>query len=241
MTICILLGAGLLLGRRRHGFLLLSGVAAGLAFLSKAPSAFLPLFVPLHRARRAGERRRSCATARPGCALVRDGLIWGVLALVVAMVLWPSFRADPIGTLFQMVDYTETVGGSDHENFFMGQPVGDPGPALLRRGAGLPPDARPRCSGWCCCAVGLLPIRPAPRRRAGGPVRRAAGDLLRPLHPDDVAAAEEVRPLPAADLPDRGDPGRGRVLAAAAAPAARLGSKTLPAAAGGARASRRRR
>ncbi|MBA2447250.1 MAG: hypothetical protein H0V51_04415 [Chloroflexi bacterium] len=64
----------------------------------------------------------------PATRLVTDGLLWGALALAVAMLLWPAFRTDPIGTLRQMVDYTESVGGSDHENFFMGQPVGDPGP-----------------------------------------------------------------------------------------------------------------
>src|SRR5215212_10095362 len=110
-----------------RGYLVVSGLAAGLAFLSKAPSAFLPLFVPLVALGSLAATRR-LADRQAWTRLIVDGLLWGALALVVAMVLWPSFRADPIGTLRQMVDYTEAVGGSDHENFFLGRPVGDPGP-----------------------------------------------------------------------------------------------------------------
>ena len=126
MTVCILSALIYFWAGGRTAFLLLSGVAAGLAFLSKAPSAFLPLFVPLI-ALSALAARRDLANGAAWACLIRDGAIWGVLALAVAMLLWPSFRWDPIGTLLQMVDYTETVGGSDHENFFLGQPVGDPG------------------------------------------------------------------------------------------------------------------
>src|SRR6185369_13457556 len=47
MTVCILSAMIYFWADGAIGFLVLSGVAAGLAFLSKAPSAFLPLFVPL--------------------------------------------------------------------------------------------------------------------------------------------------------------------------------------------------
>ena len=83
--------------------------------------------------------------------------MWGVLALVVAMILWPSFRTDPVGTLRQMIDYTETVGGSDHENFFMGQPVGDPGPLyyVVAMAFRLTPATM---LGLVLLLVGLLPF-----------------------------------------------------------------------------------
>jgi hypothetical protein len=127
MSVCILSALVYFWAGGSFWFLVLSGVAAGLAFLSKAPSAFLPLFLPIiaFGALLASPRRTS---REAWLRLVRDGAIWGVLALIVAVVLWPSFRADPYGTLLQMIDYTETVGGSDHENFFLNQPVGDPGP-----------------------------------------------------------------------------------------------------------------
>jgi hypothetical protein len=156
MTICILSALVYFWANGAFAFLILSGLAAGLAFLSKAPSAFLPLFVPLialSALERGGQIRNGQAWLR----LVRDGVIWGLLALAVAMLLWPSFRADPLGTLNQMVDYTETVGGSDHENFFLGQPSGDPGPlyyviSLFFR---LTPAT---CLGLVLLLVGLVPI-----------------------------------------------------------------------------------
>jgi hypothetical protein len=126
MTVCILAALIYFWAGGGTGFLVLSGIAAGLAFLSKAPSAILPIFVPII-AISALIARRQLTNGGAWLRLTRDGLFWGLLALAVAMLLWPSFRSDPVGTLLQMADYTETVGGSDHENFFMGQPVGDPG------------------------------------------------------------------------------------------------------------------
>ncbi|MFN8521708.1 MAG: glycosyltransferase family 39 protein [Chloroflexota bacterium] len=108
-------------------FLVASGAAAGLAFLSKAPSAILPLFVPVV-ALSSLWSRGMLGNRAAWTRLVGDGLFWGALAYGVAALLWPSFRTDPLGTVREMVDYTEAVGGSDHENFFLGQPTGDPGP-----------------------------------------------------------------------------------------------------------------
>jgi hypothetical protein len=156
MTVCILSAMVYFWAGGGFGYLVLSGVAAGLAFLSKAPSAFLPLFLPLI-ALSALEARCELRTSAGLLRLVRDGAIWGFLALAIAMLLWPSFRWDPIGTLNQMIDYTETVGGSDHENFFLNQPVGDPGPlyyvvALAFR---LTPAT---LLGLVLLVVGLLPF-----------------------------------------------------------------------------------
>ena len=160
-------------GAPGRGYLALSGVAAGLAFLSKAPSAFLPLFVPIV-ALAALARSRRLADGRAWLRLVADGLIWGGLALLAALLLWPSFRADPLGTLQQMISYTEVVGGSDHENFFLNQPIGDPGwryypvalalrltpvtlAGLVLLVVGLLPFGRRAPSGWAARA-GLLAL-----------------------------------------------------------------------------------
>ncbi len=147
-----------------RGYLALSGVAAGLAFLSKAPSAFLPMFVPIVAISALLSGRWPSRTAQAEGSsrkrilrLLVDGLAWGLLALVTAMLLWPSFRADPVGTLRQMVDYTEAVGGSDHENFFLGRPVGDPGPLyyLVALAFRLTPVT---ILGLALLVVGMLPI-----------------------------------------------------------------------------------
>jgi hypothetical protein len=169
MTVCILSAIIYFWAGGSFGFLILSGVAAGLSFLSKAPSAFLPLFIPVI-ALSAVAARRQLASGPTWVKLVRDGLVWGVLALVVAMILWPSFRTDPLGTLRQMIDYTETVGGSDHENFFMNQPVGDPGPLyyIVALAFRLTPTTM---LGLILLVVGLLPF--GRRIPAGWTVRLA--------------------------------------------------------------------
>src|SRR5215212_1654929 len=120
MTVCILSALIYFWAGGAFGFLVLSGLAAGLAFLSKAPSAFLPLFIPVI-ALSALVARHELKSGPAWLRLVRDGAVWGILALAVAMLLWPSFRWDPVGMLFKMTATTETVGGSDHENFFLGQ------------------------------------------------------------------------------------------------------------------------
>jgi Dolichyl-phosphate-mannose-protein mannosyltransferase len=121
-------------------YLVLSGIAAGLAFLTKAPSVFVIGFVPLMAfvtwAMRLGRSPRTFA------ALVGQGLIWGGLAFAVAILLWPAFRVDPIGTVLKMAQFTERVGGGEHDNYFFGEVTDDPGPlfyplALLLRLAPL--------------------------------------------------------------------------------------------------------
>ncbi len=144
----------------RRPYLAISGIAAGLAFLSKAPSAFLPIFLPILAVSAhlfAKEEKPLIGRREAGVRLALDGLAWGILALAVAMLLWPSFTADPIGTPRQMVDYTAAVGGSDHENFFLGQPVGDPGPLyyLVALGFRLTPVT---LVGLLLMVVSLLPF-----------------------------------------------------------------------------------
>lgn len=109
------------------GYLALCGLATGLAFLTKTPSSLLALFVP-GLAIAAAVVRGRLRTPSDWGRLIAEGLAWGAIAGLVALLLWPALRADFFGTLRGLVDFTEAVGGSDHENFFRGQPVGDPGP-----------------------------------------------------------------------------------------------------------------
>jgi hypothetical protein len=106
-------------------YLLLSGVAMGLAFLTKAPSVYLVGFVPLvvglrwlTTGRRLGDVPK----------LVLQLVIWGLLAGAVGMALWPALRVDPVSTLLKMARFTERVGGGEHDNFFAGTVTDDPGP-----------------------------------------------------------------------------------------------------------------
>jgi hypothetical protein len=109
------------------GYLGVCGISTGLAFLTKTPSAMLAVFIPglaLVSSYLQGRLRRRADWRR----LARDMAAWAGLAGLLSLLLWPALRADFFGTLREMASYTEVVGGSDHENFFRGQPVGDPGP-----------------------------------------------------------------------------------------------------------------
>ena len=141
-------------------YLALSGMAAGLAFLTKAPSVFVVGFVPLVVVARLLWRRERDLHTWLRTALLLAA--WGGLALAVCLALWPAFRADPVGTVLQMAQFTERVGGGDHDNFFFGQPLEDPGPlfyplALLLRLAPI------TLVGLVCCAAVWHRASPAQR------------------------------------------------------------------------------
>ena len=109
---------------RRH--LVASGVAAGLAFLSKATAAVLGPAVLLIGLAYPLSRGRSIPWKR----LVVGLLLWGIIAVVVFTVLWPAMWVDPAGTVWGVIDKATGYAASPHErdNFFMGQLVPDPGP-----------------------------------------------------------------------------------------------------------------
>ncbi len=108
------------------GFLALSGVATGMALLTKAPSIFLlpaiPLLAGLPRLREM--RTFSPEKIRP---LILGLVVWGVVVLAVVVVLWPAFRVDAVGVVQKLIQFTSRVGGGEHDNFFMGRATDDPG------------------------------------------------------------------------------------------------------------------
>jgi hypothetical protein len=105
-------------------YLLLSGAATGLAFLTKAPSIFVILFVPLT----AGLSWLAISRKPLGIArIILELAIWGMVAAGVAWLLWPVLRVNPIGAILKMAQFTERVGGGEHDNFFAGVVTDDPG------------------------------------------------------------------------------------------------------------------
>ncbi|HID87247.1 MAG TPA: phospholipid carrier-dependent glycosyltransferase [Anaerolineae bacterium] len=114
---------------RKQGVLVLSGAAGGLAMLNKSPGMFLVPFVALLLAvdvlRRGGSREVILRAAR-------DLAIWGLVAGVVFVALWPAMWVDPAGTvqrvLAKAIGYAEE--GHESGNFFLGHPVDDPGPGF---------------------------------------------------------------------------------------------------------------
>ena len=129
-SVCLL--AALVFWQRRGGpgYLVLSGLAGGLAFLTKAPSVFVLGFVPLL----AGVEWWRCRP-RSSVGAVREWplralglLLWGLVGAAVGLALWPALLANPVGTLLEMARFTERVGGGEHDNFFWGIAREDPGP-----------------------------------------------------------------------------------------------------------------
>jgi 4-amino-4-deoxy-L-arabinose transferase-like glycosyltransferase len=110
-------------GARR--WLLVSAVLGALSALTKAPGQFMALFVVLLLAgdwllmsRRDGHLDRGLAWQR-----LKDVALWGVVAGVVFVALWPAMWTDPLGSLTRMLDETFTKVEEGHLIFFMGQPV----------------------------------------------------------------------------------------------------------------------
>ena len=128
-------------GGRSWVYLVACALFSGLAFLTKAPSVYLLAFIPglalLEKFRADGWRRRA------GWARVAIGVsAWLGIAWLVCLALWPALRLKPFVVLRQMVEFTAKNGGGEHDNFFLGQPVDDPGPlfyplALLFRATPL--------------------------------------------------------------------------------------------------------
>lgn len=113
---------------RRGGwqFLVISGMATGLAILTKAPSVFLLASIPLVLLSGVFSRSDETLAARI-TRLVSSGLLWGLLAAIVAFGLWPALRSNPLGTAQKLLAFASRVGGGEHDNFFLGQPIDDPG------------------------------------------------------------------------------------------------------------------
>ena len=134
-----LLGVGLLAllirwtAGGRPVYLLLGGVALGLALLSKTSSAVIagPLLLC------AGWRGWRLARTGPGpgralVSTIGELGVLGAVALATALAGWPALWVAPLETVQRMIDYTAFNGGNPPEsgNFFLGRPIPDPGPAF---------------------------------------------------------------------------------------------------------------
>ncbi len=117
--------------RRKWRYLLLSGVFAGLAVLTKLPAPIIALFIGgLGLAAMAADWRkfRSVAIRRWVAALA----VWGGVAIIVFVLLWPAMWVQPLATLRLIYHDAFEVGGAGqgHDTFFFGQVSADPGPSF---------------------------------------------------------------------------------------------------------------
>jgi hypothetical protein len=137
MSLSILAFAGYLYLGRRKGYLLLSGVAAGLAWLTKSPAFFLAPFVGLMLM---VPTLPAAKQAREGFKLGRDTtlssqlsianlweifcplLVWFGVAGVVFVLLWPAMWVDPLDSLSKVFSLASTYASEGHDSalFFDG-------------------------------------------------------------------------------------------------------------------------
>jgi 4-amino-4-deoxy-L-arabinose transferase-like glycosyltransferase len=112
--------------RWRMAFVALSGGVSGLACLQKSPAMFLAPFVALVLV---ADVLRNGVSRRAVLEATRDLALWGLVAGVVYVALWPAMWSDPLGTVRQVLDTAIGYAEEGHEpgNFFMGRPVYDPG------------------------------------------------------------------------------------------------------------------
>jgi hypothetical protein len=127
-TLSLLAGCVYWFDERRTRFLVLTGVCAALAVLSKSPAvvlgpALLGIVAASWWARRSGNQQlwRQELTAL---------LICGLVAALTALLVWPALWADPLAAFNRLVAGVSEEGGEPHQsgNFFLGQAVEAPGP-----------------------------------------------------------------------------------------------------------------
>ncbi len=108
-------------------WLVLSAVCGGLAALTRSPGPFVAVFVFL-----VGLADAFMYGARSGRAIFRKRILqlflWGALAGIVFVALWPALWVDAPGTLQRMIEETFGKVEAGHLVFFMGQSSLDPGP-----------------------------------------------------------------------------------------------------------------
>ena len=126
------------LHRARWPHLILSGLFAGLAFLTKSPSLFvvpyaivaIGVYWWMGPGPGAGSRATGQGRGRRLCELVRGLLIWGGVVVAVFVVLWPAMWVEPAVALGRMRERVTFHVETRHYNpvFFNGRiTFGDPG------------------------------------------------------------------------------------------------------------------
>jgi hypothetical protein len=110
---------------RRLFDLLLSAVAAGLAWLTKSPALFLIPFFALLELWELARRWRSQGrlTRRDLWLAARSLLVWGGLGLVVLWLLWPALWVNPIESIRGVLTGASEYAAEGHVNplYYNGQ------------------------------------------------------------------------------------------------------------------------
>jgi hypothetical protein len=120
-------------------YLVLSGIFAGLAWLTKLPALYLIPFTLLTMgAQLVSPRRGTQLDASALWSATKGFLLWLVVACLVFFLLWPSLWVDPAGVLAELAHVFSWGVEAPHTSFqgadpapmqfFLGRIVRDPGP-----------------------------------------------------------------------------------------------------------------
>ncbi len=126
MAVSVLAALAYVDGRGGRAYLVGSGVAAGLALSAKAPAILLFGFVPLlglaFTLAGAGPYQQAGTRRGRVPAFVRDMLLWGGVAALVFVAIWPVLWVDPLGAISRLILEVRGVGESPRRwgNFFLG-------------------------------------------------------------------------------------------------------------------------
>ncbi|HEU5102332.1 MAG TPA: glycosyltransferase family 39 protein [Roseiflexaceae bacterium] len=165
MTLSILAACVYLNHDRRWRWLILSGVAAGLAFLSKSPALVLAPAVGLagllSTTKDQGPRTKDQNTVMPQrnfvfglWSFILPLVAWSALAAATVFALWPALWISPAQAYAQLRIGVEIEGAQPHMlgNFFLGRQ--DDAPGLLYYPAALVLRTTP----WTLLGLLLLPL-----------------------------------------------------------------------------------
>lgn len=113
-------------------WLILSAVMGALAALTKAPGQVMALFVVIVAV---GDWVLSSWRKRRfdwllGRRWLVDLILWGGVAALTFVLLWPAMWVRPVETLLRMLDETFGKVEEGHLVFFMGRPTLNPGPGF---------------------------------------------------------------------------------------------------------------
>jgi 4-amino-4-deoxy-L-arabinose transferase-like glycosyltransferase len=111
---------------RASGYLVLSGLGAGLAFLSKATSLFLVPFVGLLAWMAYVGQGAASPPSRwqEGRRWLGRLLVWGLIAGVTFVALWPAMWVEPVKALGEMWEKATSAAATDvhtQGDFFLGR------------------------------------------------------------------------------------------------------------------------
>ena len=118
------------LQERRLSVLILSAIAAGLAWLTRSPALYLLPFMALLAALAWTLYRRSATQHTSTVRVAGAVVLWAFLGGFTFFLLWPAMWVDPVGSLRQVLDAASAYAAEGHlkPTFFRGEVyAGDPG------------------------------------------------------------------------------------------------------------------